>query len=85
MVSIGDKVRFIPAWDEPGCDRDGARNKRKLIGHVVYINEENRWFMVQYGKRKKVKLRECFNFQAIGSEVKILAGSEVDQGGDRPV
>ena len=78
MIAVGQKVRFIPAWNEPGADRNGARNKRKLVGRVVYINEENRWFMVQYGKRKGVKLRECFSFHAIGSEVKILGRSEVD-------
>ena len=72
MISLGQKVKFIPVWDEPEKDRNGARRRRIRVGKVIYINEPNRWFMVEYGKRKDVKLRECFNFATIGKEVKIV-------------
>lgn len=70
MVEVGQEVCFVPGYDEPGADVDGAREKRKQTGAVVYINKPHRWFMVEYSKRG-VKLRECFKFSAVGSGVSI--------------
>lgn len=71
MVSVGQKVSFIPAWDEPGKDVHDVKQRRVRCGKVIYINEPNQWFMVQYTSRKGVKLRECFKFSAVGDGVSI--------------
>ena len=66
MVEVGQKVRF----DAFGfMDNQGIlREHLYTTGTVVYVNEEHKWFSVEYGDPKALT---SFKFCEIGSEVKI--------------
>lgn len=67
MIEIGQKVIFDPFSETYGFASDLNRGQI-LSGVVVYINERNKWFSVEYGKHK---LRTSFKFSQIGKEVKL--------------
>lgn len=68
-LQIGQKVRFDPMAH---CDGNGADFYKgtEVIGTIVMINRNHRWFSVEYGDPKA---RTSFNFVDIfGGEVTIL-------------
>ena len=67
MIKLGQKVLFNPfdGTKVLGCmDDDSA-----VIGEVTYINDENQWFQITYGKHN---LRRCYKFSDIGTDVEII-------------
>ena len=55
-MRIGDKIKFIPDLHH-GWQHDN----KVFTGEVVYINERNHWFTLEYNERGN-KLRESFKF-----------------------
>ena len=66
MVVIGDKVRFDP-FEHDRCT-DVGFYRGGVIGEVVEVNYDHKWFSVEYGNPK---MRTSFNFCDIGSVVKV--------------
>ena len=63
-VAIGQKVRFDPFGDITGF---GIKdNKGEVVGTVVAIHRNHKWFGVEYGDPK---LRTSFKFCDIGKSV----------------
>ena len=64
---LGMQVQFDPFAEMAGY---GVEMVRKTVtGTVVYVNEKNRWFSVEYGDPKQ---RIGFKFADIGRKVKLL-------------
>jgi hypothetical protein len=68
-VEIGDKVRFNPFQ---GIHISGfcADKRTRVIGTVIEIHNEHRWFAVEY-MLGGVKQRTSFNFSDIDVNVKL--------------
>lgn len=67
MVEVGQKVKFDPFETITGFASED--NKGNIVtGTVVYVNEENKWFSVEYGYPKA---RTSFKFCDIGTAVKV--------------
>jgi hypothetical protein len=70
-IKLGQKVKFKPF--------DGTKvlgsicNDMDAIGEITYINEENRWFQITYGKHN---LRRCYNFVDVGVDVHFISDEE---------
>lgn len=62
MYEIGDTYRFVPA-----ANRDHTAGfseilrDQKVTGRVIQINEEHRWFRVEYNMPGCIG-HECFKF-----------------------
>ena len=69
MITVGTKVQFEPFIEATGFASGDCRH-RKATGTVIYVNEENRWFSVEYVSGG-AKLRTSFNFSQIGEDVKV--------------
>ena len=69
MIEVGQKVRFEPFYDTKGfCSRS---NKGKFVtGTVVYVNRENKWFLVEYVCATE-KVRTSFKFYDLGERVTV--------------
>lgn len=66
MVKVGQKVRFDAFYF---MENQGIlREHLYTTGTVVYVNEEHKWFSVEYGDPKALT---SFKFCEIGKEVKI--------------
>lgn len=66
MIKVGQKVRFNPHKGINGVSDVEQFNNTE--GTVMYINNRNRWFSVEYGE---AKLRMAFNFNDLGKSVKV--------------
>lgn len=68
-VAVGQTVRFDKFADANGF---GASELRGTLteGTVVYINEPNGWFSVEY-LCGGVRLRDSFWFNQVGTKVKL--------------
>lgn len=77
-VHIGDKVRFDVFKDARST---GFKNCGELIvvGTVVYINEEHRWFSAEY-ELEGTKQRLSFKFDQVGDCVTIVKKKERKNG-----
>lgn len=67
MLKVGQKVQFYPMeW----VDGNGATDYKGevVVGTIVMINEEHRWFSVEYGDKQ----RASFHFFDIGEQVTVL-------------
>ena len=69
MITVGTKVQFEPFIEATGFASRDCRH-RIATGTVIYVNEENRWFSVEYISGG-AKLRTSFNFNDIGSGVTV--------------
>lgn len=67
-VVIGQKVRFDPFLHITGFSSEMNRGK-KVTGTVIYVNEPNKWFSVEYGKPKA---RTSFKFCDLGHGVQVV-------------
>lgn len=67
MIKIGQKVQFNPYKATTGFASEDFRT-RKATGIVVYINWQNKWFLVEYDCGG-VKQRASFKFSQIGKDV----------------
>lgn len=67
MVEIGQKVRFDPFEQIVGFGAEDNRGKT-VTGTVVLVNEEHKWFSVEYGNPK---MRTSFKFCDIGKAVTV--------------
>lgn len=63
MVQVGQKVRFDPFE----AIRSQKEPSEYITGTVVFVNERNKWFSVQYGENQ----RASFKFYEIGQKVHI--------------
>ena len=68
MVRVGQRVRFDPYEYITGYCSDFIRGT-KVNGTIVMVNEERRWFSVEYGDPKA---RASFKFCDIGERVKVF-------------
>lgn len=62
MIQVGQKVRFDAL---AGIKTNLERIQSRTVGTVVWINERNGWFSVQYGENQ----RTSFKFSEIGQNV----------------
>jgi hypothetical protein len=69
MITVGTKVQFDPFIEDKGFASGDCKGKL-VTGAVIYVNEENRWFSVEYTSGG-AKLRTSFNFSQIGEDVKV--------------
>lgn len=67
MIEVGQKVKFDPFWDISAYGI--TEISRKVIGTVVEVHEDHKWFSVEYNEPK---LRTSFNFADIGLAVKVI-------------
>ena len=70
MIGQGMKVRFIPATLPSGIFTPAEKKKATIVGTVVYINWEHRYFTAEYdcGETKQY---ESFKFCDIDENVHI--------------
>ena len=65
MINVGQKVRCRPY---AGIRMLGfATSDEVVVGLVIYVNEDHRWFTVEYDDEHH--FRVCFNFSDIGDTV----------------
>lgn len=64
---LGCKVQFDPFEDMGGYGVEMVR--QSVTGTVVFVNENHKWFSVEYGDPKQ---RISFLFSDIGEKVQIL-------------
>lgn len=75
MVKIGDQVEFTPyayLYGRGINERTSGRMPEEcviVIGTVVYVNECNMWFLVEYGNSNQ---HMGFKFQDLGEAVNIV-------------
>ena len=74
IIKLGQKVKFNPF---EGTKVMGSMDDTEVIGEVTHINEEKQWFQITYGKHK---LRRCYKFSDIGTEVQIIEDVEKHRG-----
>lgn len=67
MVEVGQKVWFDPFEVLTGFSSEDHKGTI-VTGTVVLVNEEHKWFSVEYGNPK---MRTSFKFCDIGKAVKI--------------
>lgn len=60
-IEVGDRWRFIPAANYDHSAGFAEILMREITGTVVEVNEEHRWFRVQY-TRGGATGYECFKF-----------------------
>ena len=70
MIVIGDKVQFVPCFNE-GQLSPAERKAATVAGEVVYINHRNKYFTVQF-KNGPATATESFKFWEIGSRVRTI-------------
>ena len=63
MIQVGQKVRFDPL----AAIRSQKETSEYITGTVVFVNNKNKWFSVQYGENKL----DSFKFYEIGQNVHI--------------
>lgn len=67
---IGKKATFTPDVSCTTGISEGLCYVEETTGKVVYVNEENNYFRVEYEAGGDV-LHECFKFSQIGKDVDI--------------
>lgn len=67
MIKVGQKVKIYPFAFVTGSGAEMERD-RVCVGTVVYVNEQHKWFSVEYGDPK---MRASYKFCDIGSVVMI--------------
>ena len=70
MITIGDKVQFVPSFNESQALTAEERKAATVAGEVVYINYRNKYFTVQF-KNGPETVKESFKFYDIGKRVHI--------------
>lgn len=63
-VAVGSRVRIDPS---SAMGKDSFGLPRRFSGTVVYINQANRWFLVEWGPG----LRSGFKMDDLGGEVTV--------------
>ena len=58
---VGDRHRFIPAANYDHSAGFAQILMKELSGVIVEVNEEHRWFRVEY-RRGEVTGYECFKY-----------------------
>lgn len=67
MVKVGQEVKFDPFLHLHFYGA-AAYSGSYVSGKVVYVNQDHRWFSVQYGE---LKMRTSFCFSDIGKDVTV--------------
>ena len=64
MIEIGDKISFKPAafFNSTACFGTDPRIDTVVSGTVVYINEDHRYYRVEYRLASGCIGHECFKF-----------------------
>lgn len=68
MVRLGQKVEFNPLH---GIRLYGDICTELVTGTVIFINEEKRWFMVEYDNNG-IRLKIGFHFNDIGKNIELI-------------
>lgn len=61
MIEVGDKVRFIPGAFLEHSENFAEELRREVTGTVIQVNEEHRWYRVEYDMPGYIG-HECFKF-----------------------
>lgn len=70
MVKIGQKVHFDPFFEIDGIDLGCLPVDHKhVVGTIIEIHEDHKWFSVLYGDDDGYELRTSFCFADIGVSV----------------
>lgn len=70
MVKVGQRVRFVPYWNESIHDNAKERKAKTVTGVVTTVNAKHRVFWCEY-EYKGVRQIETFNFADIGVTVSV--------------
>lgn len=70
MILVGDTVLFDPFDEITGFASEDNRGNH-VMGTVVMVNHENKWFSVEYSING-VKQRTSFKFSQLGKDVHIV-------------
>lgn len=62
MIKIGDKVKIIPAANTDHSAGFAGILLDPIEATVIQVNEEKRWYRVEYKMPGGVTGRECFKF-----------------------
>lgn len=79
-IKLGQKVKFNPFEGTKVLGSMG--DDSEVIGEVTYINEENQWFLITYGKHN---LRRGYKFADIGAGVEIIRDDVENHRGPKDV
>lgn len=70
MITVGEKVRFIPSFVTTQKMMPEELKACKVTGEVVFVNYGHKMFTVQYADGD-ITAKESFKFCDIGEAVKI--------------
>ena len=71
MIGEGMKVRFVPMFNRGEKDTEAEIKANSITGKIVYINWENKFFMVEFKCGDSIQ-RESFKFFEIGERVSVI-------------
>lgn len=72
LVSVGDKMRFVPHWNVSIHDDAKAKREKEVFAEVVMINKHGVFWCEYYAHG--VKFLESFQLQDIGNTVRRVKG-----------
>lgn len=70
MVKVGQRVRFVPYWNESYLDNAKTKKAKTVTGVVTIVNYKHCVFWCEY-EYKGVRQIETFNFSDIGVTVSV--------------
>lgn len=64
VPNVGDEIRFVPSAYINGFGSESAKDNLRgpLIGTVVQVNQEHRWYRVAYPTEYSGTQYECIKF-----------------------
>ena len=73
MIDIGQKMRFIPYWNQSEHDDEATKREKTVTGKVIYVNRQHKQFCVKY-LCGGVEMKEAFKLSQIGKDIHIAGG-----------
>lgn len=74
MIDIGQKMRFIPHWNEGANDTESAKRAKMITGKVIFVNRQHKQFTVKYSVCGGPQMKETFKFSQIGTDIFVVGG-----------
>ena len=74
MIDIGQKMRFIPYWNQNAHDSDATKRENMVTGKVIYVNRHHKQFTVKYSCRGGTEQKETFKLSQIGQDIFVAGG-----------
>lgn len=75
MIDIGQKVRFIPHWNESIHDDEATKREKTVTGKVIYVSRQHKQFTVKYPCGGTMQ-KETFKLSQIGEDVHVVRGGK---------